>query len=71
MCLGSPTGGSGIFWISNFSVRWHRFEGLQRRLLPSTRPRLLNTLKATGIKVGLLIHFGNPKLETKRFTRHK
>ena len=33
--------------------------------------QIINYLKATGIEVGLLINFGNPKLETKRFTRHK
>ncbi len=33
--------------------------------------QFINYLKATGIEVGLLIHFGNPKLEYKRFTRHK
>lgn len=29
-------------------------------------PRLLNELKATGIKVGLLINFGRQKVEFKR-----
>ncbi len=33
--------------------------------------QIINYLKATGIEVGLLINFGNPKLEFKRFTRHK
>jgi GxxExxY protein len=30
-------------------------------------PQLLNELKATGIKVGLLINFGKEKVEFKRF----
>jgi GxxExxY protein len=30
-------------------------------------PQLLNELKATGIKVGLLINFGRTKIEFKRF----
>jgi GxxExxY protein len=30
-------------------------------------PQLLNELKATGIKVGLLINFGREKVEFKRF----
>lgn len=33
--------------------------------------QITNYLKATGIEVGLLINFGNSKLEYKRFTRHK
>ena len=28
--------------------------------------QLLNSLKASGLKVGLLIHFGSPSLEYKR-----
>ena len=31
--------------------------------------QLLNYLKATGIKVGVLINFGRPKLEWKRLVR--
>ncbi len=30
-------------------------------------PQLLNELKATGIKVGLLINFGKEKVEFQRF----
>jgi len=30
-------------------------------------PQLLNELKATGVKVGLLINFGKEKVEFKRF----
>ena len=45
--------------------------GAAKAIAPEHQAKIINTLKATGIKVGLLIHFGNPKLETKRFTRHK
>ncbi|TDI86879.1 MAG: GxxExxY protein [Caldithrix sp.] len=34
---------------------------------PKDEPQLLNELKATGIKVGLLINFGKEKVEFKRF----
>ncbi|HET6878861.1 MAG TPA: GxxExxY protein [Pirellulales bacterium] len=33
----------------------------------SDEPQLLNELKATGVKVGLLINFGRYKIEFKRF----
>ncbi len=33
--------------------------------------QIINYLNATGSEVGLLINFGNPKLEYKRFTRSK
>lgn len=33
--------------------------------------QIINYLNATGIEVGLLVNFGNPKLEYKRFTRSK
>ncbi len=33
---------------------------------PQDEPQLLNELKATGIKVGLLINFGRTKVEFKR-----
>ncbi len=34
---------------------------------PKDEPQLLNELKATEIKVGLLINFGKEKVEFKRF----
>ena len=34
---------------------------------PGDEPQLLNELKATGIKVGLLINFGRQEVEHKRF----
>jgi GxxExxY protein len=33
---------------------------------PDNEPQLLNELKATGVKVGLLINFGRTKVEFKR-----
>lgn len=36
-------------------------------LLPQHEAQLLNYLRATGIRVGLLINFGQPKVEIKRF----
>ena len=40
-------------------------------LTPAHQAQIINYLNATGIAVGLLINFGNPKLEFKRFTRSK
>jgi GxxExxY protein len=37
-----------------------------RNYSPEDEPQLLNELKATGIKVGLLINFGRTKVEFKR-----
>ena len=36
------------------------------RILPEHKAQVINYLKATGIEVGLLINFGNPKLEYYR-----
>lgn len=37
------------------------------QLSPVHEAQLLNYLKATGIKVGLLINFAHPKAQIKRF----
>ena len=40
-------------------------------LAPEHQAQIINYLIATGAEVGLLINFGSPKLEYKRFTRNK
>ncbi len=42
-----------------------------RAIVPEHQAQIINYLNATGIEVGLLINFGNPKLELKRFTRSR
>ena len=42
-----------------------------KAIAPEHQAQLINYLNATGIEVGLLINFGNPKVEYKRFTRSK
>ncbi|MGD1100651.1 MAG: GxxExxY protein [Terriglobia bacterium] len=42
-----------------------------KAIAPEHQAQVINYLNATGIEVGLLISFGNPKLEYKRFTRSK
>ena len=40
-----------------------------KAILPEHQAQVINYLNATGIKVALLINFGNSKLEFKRLTR--
>lgn len=42
-----------------------------KAITPEHQAQIINYLNATGVEVGLLLNFGNQKLEYKRFTRSK
>ena len=42
-----------------------------KALTPEHEAQVINYLNATGIEVGILVNFGNSKLEYKRFTRRR
>ena len=42
-----------------------------KAIAPEHQAQIINYLNATGIDVGLLINFGNPSVEIKRFYRGK
>ncbi len=41
------------------------------KVAPQHEAQIINYLAATGIEVGMLINFGNPKLQYRRFNRRK
>ena len=42
-----------------------------KAITPIHEAQIINYLKATGIEVGVLMNFGNPRLEYRRFTRKR
>ena len=46
-------------------VLWSELK-VAKQYHPEDEPQLLNELKATGIRVGMLINFGRDKVEFKR-----